>query len=175
MRPILAAPQDADGYELRATIYLEEKLWDQAAKDYQMAIQFDGKNAQLKFNLAEIQFIQKKYAVARPGFAALEQDRDMGDIAAYKVFLCDLFGGQADAATRELDAFNQVGSNASYYLRTRASCLYNHKRKRPGAGSRRRSIFMRPPSAGFYAISLVNLGYLPLPPPPQHRALNLSG
>jgi hypothetical protein len=85
-----AAPKNEDAYGLRGNIYAEKKLWDQAEKDYQTGLQIDGKNVQIKFNLAEIQFMQKKYDDARPGFAALEQNSNMGDLATYKVFLCDL-------------------------------------------------------------------------------------
>jgi len=164
---IQAAPQDSDGYELRATIYLEKKLWDQASKDYQTALQFDGKNVLVRFNLADIQFMQKRYAAARPGFVAVEQDPDMGDIASYKVFLCDLLGGQEDVAAKELDAFNQVGSNASYYFANAAWSLYHHKTE-DGRGWLTSATNIYPPEkCRFYAISLVNLGYLPLPPPQQ--------
>ena len=120
----------------------------------------------MKFNLAEIEFRQKEYDAARPGFATLTQDSTMGDLAAYKVFLCDLFGGHEHVAASELDAFNQVGSNASYYFTNIAWSFYHQKTEdaRSWVMSARR---IYPPNKfSLYAASLRDLGYLPLPPPP---------
>ena len=66
--------------------------------------------------------MQEQYDAARAGFAALEKDPivktqpDMGDFAAYKVFLCDLFGGHQAQAKKELDVFNDIMGNPSYYF-----------------------------------------------------------
>ena len=166
---IQLAPQNANAYELRGTIYVEEKLWDQAAKDYQTALQFDAKNMQLKFNLAEIKFMQKQYDDARHDFIALEQDASAGDLATYKVFLCDLFGGHEDVAVRELDVFNQAGRNASYYFANAAWALYHHKTEDARDWLASAARIYVPGKARLYATSLINLGYLPLPPLPSQR------
>jgi Tfp pilus assembly protein PilF len=160
-----SAPQNPDAYDLRGTIYAEKKLWDQAGKDYQTALQLDGKNVQMKFNLAELEFMQKKYEVARPGFAALKQDPDMGDLATYKIFLCDLFGGHDDVAAKELDAFNQVGSNASFYFANAAWSLYHHKTEDARGWLMSATNIYAPNKFKLYATSLIDLGYMPLPPP----------
>jgi hypothetical protein len=124
---ILADPKMAEAYSLRASIYIRGQLWDKAEADYHAALQIDPKNAKMKYNLAELYFLQKKYDAARPDFAELQQDPDVGDLSAYKVFLCDLFGGKEAAAAKELDVFNDVGSNASYYFANLAWCLYHKK------------------------------------------------
>jgi hypothetical protein len=54
-----------------------------------------------------------------PAFVALEKDPDMGDFASYKVFLCDLFGGHEDAASKELDAFNEAGKSLLLFQQCR--------------------------------------------------------
>jgi tetratricopeptide (TPR) repeat protein len=165
-----AAPKNEDAYGLRGNIYAEKKLWDQAEKDYQTGLQIDGKNVQIKFNLAEIQFMQKKYDDARPGFAALEQNSNMGDLATYKVFLCDLFGGHEDVSAKELDeldAFNQVGRNASYYFGNAAWSLYHQKTEDARSWLTSAANIYAPNKFRLYAASLIDLGYMPLPPPPQ--------
>ena len=162
-----SAPQNPHAYSVRGGIYAEKKLWDQAEKDYQTALQFDGKNTQMKFNLAELQFMQQKYDAARPGFIALGKDSNMGDLAAYKVFLCDLFGAHEEAAAKDLEAFNQAGSNASYYFANAAWSLYHHKTE-DGRGWLMSALkIYDPPKFSQYAASLIALGYIPLPPPPQ--------
>ena len=162
---IRSVPRNANAFSLRGNIYAEKKLWDQAGQDYRSALQFDGGNVQAKFNLAEIDFIDKKYDDARPAFLALTEDSTMGDLASYKVFLCDLFGGHKSVATSELDAFNQVGSNASYYFANVAWSIYHKKTAdaRSWLGSARRIYPLN--KFNLYAASLRDLGYLPLPPP----------
>ena len=159
------APQDPDAYGLRGDIYAEKKLWNLAEKDYLKVLEINGNNVSVKFNLAEIQFRQKKYDAARPGFIALKQDSIMGDLATYKVFLCDLFGGHDDIAANELDALNQVGSNASYYFANAAWCLYHHKTEDARGWLMSATNIYAPNKFGIYAASLIDLGYMPLPSP----------
>jgi Tfp pilus assembly protein PilF len=163
---IQADPKNPDAYSLRGGIYAEKKLWDQAEKDYQTALQLDEKNAQMKFDLAEIRFMQKKYDDARPGFVALGQDPNMGDLAAYKVFLCDLFGGHEDVAKKELDAFNEVGSKAPYYFANASWLLYHQKTEEARGWLMSAANIYVPDKFRLYAASLIDLGYMPLPPPP---------
>jgi hypothetical protein len=67
--------------------------------------------------------MQKAYDRARAGFAALEKDRDLGDPANYKVFLCDLLGGQENAVHEELSAFNRAAENPSYCSANGTLCI----------------------------------------------------
>ncbi len=162
-----AAPQNTAAYELRGTIYAGEKNWSRAEKDYQTALQMDGKDNRLKYNLTELQFLQKNYADARPGFVALEQDPNMDDLASYKVFLCDLLGGHEDVAARELDAFNRVGGNPSYYFANAAWSLIHHKTEDARGWLTTASKIYPSRKWMYYASSLIELGYMPLPPPPH--------
>jgi hypothetical protein len=102
-------PENLAALITRGNLYAEEKKWDLAQKDYETAASVDPAKISPKINLAEINFRQKKYDAARPQFAALESNADVGDFASYKVFLCDLFAGHEAAARAELDAFNAVG------------------------------------------------------------------
>jgi len=163
-----AGPQSPAALGLRGNIYAEEKLWDQAEKDYRTALQLDGKNLQIKFNLAELQFMQKNYDNARAGFTVLKQDPDLGDLAAYKVFLCDLFSGHEEVASQELDAFNQVGSNASYYFGNAAWSLAHQKPEDARGWLQSASNIYAADKFRLYAASLFDLGYLPLPAAPKN-------
>ena len=120
-------PNNPAPYALRGTIYADKKYWDQAEVDYQTVLQLDNHNVEIRFDLAQIRFEQKRYDDARSGFAVLVQDAGMGDLAAYKVFLCDLFSGRDDLAERELSKFNQDQSNASYYF---ANAAWNLRHKK---------------------------------------------
>lgn len=164
---IKANPKNPAAYVLRASIYCQKKLWIQAGDDFASAAALDPKNIVIKFNQVEIKFLQKQFDAARPGFLALEGDPDMGDLAKYKVFLCDLFGGHEDAASRELDDFNKAGEYASYYFSNAAWDLYHKKIEDARGWLISASQIYAPQKNGYYAQSLRDFGYLPLPPPPN--------
>lgn len=162
---IQIAPQDPDAYALRGSIYTEKKQWDLAEKDYQTVLTIDSKNGPAKFNLAEIKFQQKQYDAARPSFVGLTKDSDLGDLASYKVFLCDLYGGHEDLAASELKAF-EAGGNASYYFGNAAWSLFHHKTEEGRVWLISAVQIFKAEKVNLYATTLKNLGYLPLPPPP---------
>ena len=169
---LVASPQSPSAYCLRGNIYAEKKLWDEAGKDYETVLQLDGKNKQVRFDMAELEFMQKKYDSAKPGFAALKEDPELGDLAAYKVFLCDLYSGHEEEASKELNAFNQVGTNASYYFANVAWSLYHHKTEEGRTWILSAGNIYGARKLGVYASSLVDLGYLPLPhdaPSPEQK------
>ena len=160
-------PNSTGAYVLRASIYCQRKQWTQAESDFYAAERIAPTNIVLKFNMCELKFMEKKYDDARPGFVALEKDPDMGDFASYKVFLCDLFGGHEDAAKKELDAFNDASANPSYYFSNAAWDLV-HKNIDDARGWLVSASNIYPPRKNaYYAQSLRDLGYLPIPPPPQ--------
>jgi Tfp pilus assembly protein PilF len=160
---IQSNPQMRDAWILRGNIYVGQKKWDLAEKDYQSALQLDDKNFTVKFNLAEIKLRQKDYDNARPGFAALESDPDFGDLATYKVFLCDLAGGHEDAAQKELAVFNAAGSNPSYYFGNLAWAV-NHKDYATARSWLISAVHIYAPKKFLlYGSTLQELGYLPLP------------
>jgi tetratricopeptide (TPR) repeat protein len=100
-------PKNAEGYLLRASIYTRKKQSDDAERDYETARGLVPISylPVIDFFEAEVKFAAKDYAAARPGFAALQNNKDLADIASYKVFLCDLLGGQEDVAAKELGCF----------------------------------------------------------------------
>lgn len=160
-------PNSTGAYVLRASIYCQQKKWTEAQADFEAAAKIAPTNTVVKFNLVEIKFMQKQYDAARPGFVALESDPDMGDFAKYKVFLCDLFGGHEAVARKELDVFNDVMGNPSYYFGNAAWSLV-HKNTEDARSWLQSASRIYPAQKNlYYAESLRDLGYLPLPPPPS--------
>jgi len=160
-------PKAAGFYALRGSINFNKKLYAQAEPDFQAASELDPGNMVIKLNYYEILFVQKKFDQARAGLVGMQKDDMWGDLADYKIFLCDLFGGHDDAAKKEFDAFNKVGSNASYYFANAAWDLF-HKDPEGARGWLVSASRIYPPMKNeFYASSLRSLGYLPLPEPPK--------
>jgi len=165
-------PNSTGAYVLRASIYCQKKLWTQAEDDFKAAARIAPTNIVLKFNLIEVKFMQKQYDAARPGFLAIEKDPDMlkndpemGDFAAYKVFLCDLFGGHEAAAKKELDVFNDAMGNPSYYFGNAAWSLVHKNIEDARSWLLSASRIYPPQKNAYYAQSLRDLGYLPIPGP----------
>lgn len=155
---VQADPQNPAAYSLRGDINAAMRRWDWAESDYQTALLLDGTNDKLKFNLAEVEFVQQKYDAARAHFASLEQDSFLGDLAQYHVFLCDLLGGHQATAAKELDVFNEVGSNASYYFANAAWSLYHQKKDDAQDWLASASRIYSPTKYKLYADSLIRLG-----------------
>ncbi len=163
---IQSAPNSPDGYGLRGTIYSKKKMWTQSTQDFQKVLALTPNSVPARFNLAELNFMQKLYDQARPGFLDLETDADLGDLATYKVFLCDLYGGHDAIAKQEFDAFNDKGTGASYYFGNAAWFLYHHQTEDARGWLVSASHIFAPAKLNLYSSSLIDLGYLPLPPAP---------
>jgi tetratricopeptide (TPR) repeat protein len=156
--------QNKQAFLLRGSIYAGQKQWDKADHDYEVALVIDPDNVIVKFDLADLKFMQKKYDDARSGFVEMQSDKDMGDFATYKIFLCDLLGAHEDVAARELEAFDQVGGNPSYYFANAAWDLV-HNKIGDAAGWLKSAKYIyanSPQKFARYTASLTSLGYLPL-------------
>jgi tetratricopeptide (TPR) repeat protein len=158
-----ADPKNVNGYLICGQIYSQMKKWPEAKEAFQAILAFNANSAPAQFNLSELQFMQKQYDAARPGFQALEKNSDLGDFASYKVFLCDLMGGHEDQARKDLDAFNANGSDASYYFSNAAWDLYHNEPRDALVWLREAQQIFYPIKLQRYASSLRDLGYLPLP------------
>ncbi|HEY0257020.1 MAG TPA: tetratricopeptide repeat protein [Candidatus Methylacidiphilales bacterium] len=125
-------PKNAKAYELRGNVYMRKKLWDRAESDFAMAAKIVPGFADYKYRLAELKFVQKAYDEARPRFLPLVSDPDLGDLAAFKVFLCDLLTDHQDRATAELAALSKNHTNGSYFYANAAWDLAHNNRKDAG-------------------------------------------
>ena len=69
-------------------------------------------------------------------------------------------------AARDLEALDDVGENPSYYFGHAAWSLYHHKPEEARNWLRSANTIYSVQKTVFYAASLFDMGYLPLPPPP---------
>jgi len=155
-------PTDAENFIIRGNIYCGQKMWGAAQDSYEQALALAPQKLAIKMDLAELQFRQKQYDRARTDFALMATDKELGDLASYMVFLCDLFGNREDAASKELAAFNATGDEPSYYFGNVAWDIVHHN----VAGARdylnSAEHIYNPGKAKLYAANLLELGYLPL-------------
>jgi Tfp pilus assembly protein PilF len=120
-------PKNVLAYEQRSAIYVQQKLWDRAESDIAAADKISPDPA-YKYRMGEIKFLQKDYDDARPKFAALVDDSHLGDLATYKTFLCDLFGGHERIAARDLAALPAMDPKPSYFFCHAAWELFHNHR-----------------------------------------------
>ncbi len=153
-------PANVVGYLQRGNAYGVERRWDLARQDYQKALELDPKCVTASFNMSELEFMQGHYDVARAGFVAVGNNFDFADLAKYKIFLCDLFGGHEEMAARELAVFNQVGSEASYYFANVAWSLYHKKSDAAQTWWQSATQIFAPEKVNLYAKPLIDLGYI---------------
>ena len=159
-------PKNYEATTLRGVIYTQKKQWSLAQADFNTALQIKPNDDLAKYNLAEIDFMQQHYDMARAQFVTLLTDPELTDIITYKIFLCDLFGGHEDVAAKELDVMNQKAENPSYFFSNAAWSLY-HKKVEDARSWLTSAFHIYPASKNnYYATTLQELGYLPLPPPP---------
>jgi tetratricopeptide (TPR) repeat protein len=164
INPLLAGDRrNKKALLLRAILYGQLRQWEKSDADYAAVLDIDPNNATANFDRAELLFLQQKYDGARTGFAETQKDPDLGDLATYKVFLCDLFAGHEVVASQELEAINSVGENPSYYFANAAWDLV-HKKPEDASDwlkSAARIYASAPQKCLRYAASLRDLGYLP--------------
>ncbi len=159
-----ADPKNITPYVIRGHIYADMSQWDKADEDFQAILQIDPDNFPAQFNRCEVKLMKKDYDAARGGYLALEKNADWGDLAAYKVFVCDLFAGHELAARNELEQINQAEPHASYFY---ANATWSFYHKQPEEAQRwidsAQRIYPRK-TTYFYSATLVDCGYIkPLP------------
>ena len=159
-------PKNINAYIMRGAVYSQKQAWAQAEKDYETALEMDPKNDGVKFDLADLKFKQKLFAAAREAFVPLQNNPDfeVRDLIKYKIYLCDLLDGHDEAASKELDVFNQAGSNASYYFGNAAWNLVHKKPNEAKSWLVSASHIYPERKQLIYTSILNNMGYLPLPP-----------
>ncbi len=156
-------PANARLLVVRGDLYVKKKLWKEATEDFSAAAKLKPDDAIPAYDLAEVAFMQKDYKNARVIFLVLLKDKQLGEFAKYKVFLCDLLGESLDGAEEELAEFNRLGGGASYYYANATWELYHHRpeeaRKWLDSAAR---IYSREKNE-IYRSTLFELGFLKAP------------
>ena len=116
----------------------------------------------MKLLLADTEFSAKKYDAARAIYVSLQATADLGDLAVFSTYLCDLYGRHDGLAMKELARFRENDSPAFYFAHG-AERLYHHD-VTGGRAMLDGAVQAFPRDLnGKYAQQLRNAGYLPLP------------
>jgi Flp pilus assembly protein TadD len=180
------APNNASVLNLRGCIYLKKggeaqtkgdltqakSDWVQADAYLKKALEIDSKSDSVRWNQAELLFVQKKYTEAVVAFEEL-QTRMPGtfrELAQYKVFLCYLAAGNKDKAKGLLSKFSQLSSTPAYYYANAAwNFSQNNKESAQELLSQAKRVFV-PFLNDQFSDALQEIGWLPKGSTPEPKA-----
>ncbi len=164
-----ADPNQAAVINLRGEIFLEQKEFDLAEKEFQKAQTVDPTFRDAQYNLAQVPFKKKDYAKARDRFEALfstttGSDKDRAaQLIKYKIYLTLLLEGKDSRAQKMMEQFQFTGDTPALYY-AQAAWEFRHENA-PKANDWVNSARKIYPLAlnGVFADAFFDLGWLQAP------------
>ena len=100
---------------VRAAIAIEDKKFDEGREFCLKALQLDPKFFPALFNLAEIPFMQGKYAEARLAYEKLLDDESSVDLIKFRLYLTYLLEKNDEVAKQLLDKIPLLNDSPIYF------------------------------------------------------------
>ena len=101
---------------VRAAVAIEEKKFDEGREYCLKALQLDPKFFPALFNLAEIPFMQGKYAVARLAYEKLLEEEASADLIKFRLYLTYLLEKDDERAKAHLDKIPLLNDTPIYFF-----------------------------------------------------------
>jgi len=155
-----AKPNQANNANLRGAIYTRQRDWVKAEAAFRESLRLQPDMPMAQFNLGEVLFLNNKYGEARERFQTFLNSQPRNDLGLYKIFLCDLLGGNGAKANAFLSQL-QPDPNSPLYYFCKAAEAFAKGDNAAGmefVGSAYR--IYPPDSNSTFADSLVEKGYL---------------
>jgi tetratricopeptide (TPR) repeat protein len=112
------------------------------------------------FNLGEVSFLQKNYPEAKKRFQTFLEKNGENDLGQFKIFLCDLVGGNADAAKKVGRSFPLSASTPLRYYAL-AAIAFSEENEAEAIEYIRSAASIYPPGQNnAFADSFIELGWL---------------
>lgn len=118
---------------LRGACYVEIRAFEKANKVFEKVIKLSPDNDRVAFNLAEVDFVTKKWSSAHDRFTKLiprlpESQKPMIRLCEFKLLLCKLKLGKEDEAVALMNKYDMWDDSPFYYY-SRAAIDYHDGRK----------------------------------------------
>lgn len=155
-----AKPGQANTANLRGAIFTRQRDWPKAQAAFEEALKLQPDLPMAQFNLGEVLFLNGKYAEAREKFQIFVNSQPKNDLGLYKIYLCDLLGGNPAKAQDFLQSLEPDPLSPIYYFAKAAEAFARGDKAQAMefVGSAYR---IYPPDANAtFADSLVEKGYL---------------
>ena len=155
-----AKPSQANTANLRGAIHTRQRDWSKAQAAFEEALKLQPDLPMAQFNLGEVLFLNGKYPEARERFQTFLNSQPKNDLGLYKIYLCDLLGGNKAKAEDFLRSLQPDPASPIYYFSKAAEAFVqgNKAAAMEFVGSAYR-IYSADANATF-ADSLVEKGYL---------------
>lgn len=123
---------------LRGAVFTKMRDFKSARTEFEKAIvltkNLPRESFHPKFNLAEINFVEKKWDDARKQFTELLNDANLPDASTgrlikYKLLICDLQQKKTAAATAALDQFDQYDNDSPAFYFAQAAAAFAAEKK----------------------------------------------
>ncbi|MEO5719230.1 MAG: tetratricopeptide repeat protein, partial [Chthoniobacterales bacterium] len=131
------APNDAPTLNLRGEILMEQEKYAEAEVVFQKVLAVNPKFREAQYNLAQIPFKKKEYAMARDRFESLYAETPGGEknqaaqLIKYKIFMTLLLEDKDPAAQQLMDQFKFTGDTPALYY-AQAAWEFKHGRTEQG-------------------------------------------
>jgi len=155
-----AKPNQANNANLRGAIYTRQRDWGKAETAFRESLRLQPDMPMAQFNLGEVLFLNNKYGEARERFQIFLNSEPRNDLGSYKIYLCDLLGGNQAKASEFLAQLQPSPSSPLYYF-SKAAEAFTRQDKTAGMEFVSSAYRIYPPDANAtFADSLVEKGYL---------------
>jgi len=155
-----AKPNQASNANLRGAIYTRKRDWANAESSFRNALKLQPDLPMAQFNLGEVLFLNSKYGEAREKFQIFINSQPNNDLGIYKIYLCDLLGGNKAKANDFLSNL-QPSPNSPLYYFAKAAEAFQRGDKPAGIEFVSSAYRIYPGDANStFADSLVEKGYL---------------
>ncbi len=159
-------PDSAELLNLRGSCYVEMRAFDKASEAFRKAIEIAPKNDSIRFNIAEVLFVTKKWKEALDLFESVlkaipEGNRSLARLVEFKILLCKKKLGQHDEALILAEKYDYQ-DDSPYYYYAQAALAYdkNDLLEAEQWLARARRIFTDPNVTAPWQDTLVEYGYI---------------
>jgi len=145
---------------IRGAVAIEQKQFDVGRKYCIDALRTDPKFYPARFNLAEIPFVQGKYAEARALLERMLEDHPKDDLLMFRIYLTYLLEKDETAAKEHLDQIPFLSNTPVYYF-AQGAWEFAHGNEKEGRAWIERGHYVFPPhkSQNFIEV-FFDLGWL---------------
>jgi len=119
-----------DSLNIRGAVYLEMKEYAKANQFFEQALKIQPGAFWPKFNLAEINLLQKKSPEARAGFEAIRISGGYSELINFKIVETYLVEGSFEVAGEHVAKMKFPGDSAAYYFAHAAFELAQGKKEK---------------------------------------------
>ena len=153
---------------LEGACYVEFRSFDKARMAFERAMKVQPENFNVRFNLAEIEFVTENWAKALEQLTKLEEESSgdpklasMNALVKFKMLLCMLKTGDLDGAKAILEKADFLDDSPLYYFGNAAMAYYADQGSEAETWlARAARIFRKPAMIAPWQDTLIEFGYI---------------